>query len=421
MASTLPTIRGKLGSTEYYVVTMKGKELVERLTIPKDLDDWADLSVEERYQRDINLNRVKNDIAPYMATDPDRFFGALIVAIMNPEQIQFESLGEVAKGLPGLYKVSASGMGFLNLSGGEILVPLDGQHRLKAVKFAITGKDDAGDDLPDITPSTSLAQEDVTVLLVPYQKEKARKIFNKVNRYAKPTSKAQNLITDDDDVAAVITRQIADKLIGARMVNFQSNALNKQAKEFTTLSTLYESVEKILAAKGHKYEKGVRPDKKKAALFEDEVELVWNTLLEGVEHFFAALADRDETGDDRRRELRDTFVIGKPIGQLSLVLGFLRLQSSHSPNGAVLSDKEICSRLNRIDWNVGNALWQRVLMNGDKVAAGRTVASFAGDFISYIAGERLSDDDSAALLKRYRSLFPIDEQAEVELPAQQTD
>ena len=166
------------------------------------MDDWTELSVEERYQRDINMNRVKNDIAPYLADDPDRFFGSLIVAIMNPEHIQFEPLGEVAKGLPGLYKVSAAGMGFLNLSGGEILVPLDGQHRLKAVKFAITGKDDAGNDLPDIAPSTSLAQEDVTVILVPYQREKARKIFSKVNRYARPTSKAQNLITDDDDIAA---------------------------------------------------------------------------------------------------------------------------------------------------------------------------------------------------------------------------
>ena len=32
----------------------------------------------------------------------------------------------------------------------------------------------------------------------------ARKIFNKVNRYARPTSKADNLITSDDDILAIL-------------------------------------------------------------------------------------------------------------------------------------------------------------------------------------------------------------------------
>ena len=416
MASTIPAICGKLGSTNYWVATLKGKELVERLIIPKELDGWDDISIEERYQREINHNRVKKDIAPYLATDPDRFFGSLIVAIMNPEGLSFEPLGDMVSKLPALYKTVAENMGFLTFTGGEILVPLDGQHRLMAVKFAISGKDSEGKDIPDIEACTSLAQEDITVILVPYQKDKARKIFNKVNRYAKPTSKAQNLITDDDDIVAVITRDIADRLLGSRMVNFETNALNKQSVEFTTLSTLYDSIELIIESKGHKIDKNVRPDRAKSKLLTQETEYVWGLLIEKIEHFFAALSDKSENGDDRRREIRQEFVIGKPIGQYSLVRSFLRLQAFSLPTGHKLADVEICSRLNRLDWRVDNPLWQRVLMNGDKVAAGRTVAAFAGDFIAYLAGEHLPESSLEELLRRYKVLFPVEEQSKVSLP-----
>ena len=78
-------------------------------------------------------------------------------------------------------------MGFLTFTGGEIMVPLDGQHRLKAIQFAITGVDEKSRPI-DITPCAELGQEDVTVILVAYEATKARKIFTKVNRYAKTTT-----------------------------------------------------------------------------------------------------------------------------------------------------------------------------------------------------------------------------------------
>ncbi|MCO6433066.1 DNA sulfur modification protein DndB [Nitrosomonas nitrosa] len=416
MASLIPVIRGKLGSTEYFVGTMKGKELVERLTIPKELEGWEDISIEEKYQREIDFNRVKKYIAPYLANDPDRFFGSLIVAVINPEGINFESINDVGKNLPGLYKSTAEGIGFLTLSGGEVLVPLDGQHRLKAVKYAITGKDDSGVDIPDITSTNQLAQEDVTVILVPYEKEKARKIFNKVNRYAKPTSKAQNLITDDDDVIAVITRDIADKIIGSRLVNFQSNTLSKQAEEFTTLSMLYDSVEHILLMKGHKFDKSTRPEKAKEKLFQQEVENVWVTLVQKIDLFVAALHDKSEGGDDRRREIRHDFILGKPIGQLCLVRAYLRLQASKTDKGANYSDDEICSRLNKIDWSLDSPKWRGILTIGDKMASGKTAQSLGGDFIAYLAGEHLAEDKLNDLLNRIKTSFTKEEQESIVLP-----
>ena len=101
VARIIPAIKGKLGSTEYYAVTMKALDAVNYFRVPKE----ENLGIEERYQREINETRVKKVIAPYLATDPDRFFGALIVSIMNADNIAFEGITDVAPKMPQAYKM----------------------------------------------------------------------------------------------------------------------------------------------------------------------------------------------------------------------------------------------------------------------------------------------------------------------------
>ena len=75
MARTIPVIEGQFGTSQYYMTTMKASEVVQSLIIPKDLKGWEDPSIEERFQRELNFNRVKNQIAPYLAENKNRFFG----------------------------------------------------------------------------------------------------------------------------------------------------------------------------------------------------------------------------------------------------------------------------------------------------------------------------------------------------------
>ena len=247
MTTALPAIKGKFGSHEFYIVTMRAKELAERLIIPKDLEGWEDMTLEERFQRDVNYSRVRKQIAPYLANDEDRFFGAFIVDIYNPEEVHFEPIEEIVKKLPTLYQHAASVFGFLYLQGNEVLVPLDGQHRLAAIRFAISGRDQTGKDIEGLQANFDVANDMCTVILIKHDRVKARKIFNKVNRYAKPTTKAENLITADDDIIAIIARQeISGKVVHERIVNYKSNTLPEKAPEFTTLSTVYEVTKIIL-------------------------------------------------------------------------------------------------------------------------------------------------------------------------------
>lgn len=138
MPTTVSALKARLGNTDYYILSMKAKELADKVTIPRELAGWEDMSIEERYQRDLNYTRVRNQIAPYLANNDSRFFGAIIVAAMNfGDVVSFEPLPDVTKNLLELYKTAATAMGFLTFKGGEVLIPLDGQHRLKAIQFAV--------------------------------------------------------------------------------------------------------------------------------------------------------------------------------------------------------------------------------------------------------------------------------------------
>lgn len=402
MATAVPALRGNFGSFEYFLTTMHVGELVKSITIPHDMDDWESLSLEERYQRDINVNRVRREIAPYFAGDENRFSSALILAVKNDEGMNFEPLDQVLdfKRVPGLYQAAGQNIGFLIREGGEVLVPLDGQHRAKAFKFAIDGQDDKGRAIVDgkgkEISDTTLAADEVAVILVRFDREGSRRIFNKVNQYAKPTGRGQNLITADDDAIAVISRRVIsdDGLIPAELVRWESNTLSAKAPEFTTLATLADANEAIITAGCSPAGKLKDADEAQQELYYREVVDVWNDLLTKIEWFAEALADPSSTGTARRVEIRSECLLGKPIGQLALVRGFLLLRDK-SPGVSV---GEICNRLNRIDWTIGAKHWEGVLVNRNgRVMSGKTTVNFAAQFIAYLAGAELTDDERATL------------------------
>ena len=421
MAVTLPAIAGRIGTTDYWVTTMKANDLCRSLTIPKSMEGWDNLSIEERYQREINVRRVRREIAPYFAMDKDRFTGSLIVAIMNDDDVAFERVTEVAKRMPALYRTAASGLGLLTLSGGEVLVPLDGQHRTKAIQYAISGRDDEQKDIPNLEHDPSLANEDIVVILIRYETEKARRIFNKVNRYAKGTTKGQNLITDDDDAIAVILRRnIVGDLIDSRLVRFQGANLNKGAVEFTTLATLYDASREIILLKGHKIKPSSVPDPSTRALWKDELVPLWKRLFADLDHFRLATDDPTETGDVKRREIRATSILGKPIGQFAVVRAAVRLL--HDPEFGRADLSLVIERLNQVPWSTAKPIWQGVLMSGTKMKSGKTARRLAGDLIAYlVAGQRWNEGAKAKLVESIRKNLPENQAQRYQLPQPLTE
>ena len=405
MASTIPAMRGKLGSTEYFIVTMKGKDVADKMKAAVEVEGWDDLSLEQKYQRKLNLKRVREDIAPYLAQDEDRFFGALIVAVQNSANMEYEPVKEVARGgkvFSGAHNLAADNLGFLNLTGEEILIPIDGQHRAKALDFAIRGRDERNSEL-DFRANANLAQEDVTLVLIRFDTEaersKARKIFSKVNRYAKNPTKSENLIIDDDDIAAVFARRMTEpeeEFFSGELVRFAGNTLPDAAGEFTTLPTLYEINREIIVQRGHSFNKTERPGKEAEKLYWGEVESVWRTLIAHITHFSAALKDTSKDGNGVRQEIRKQYLLGKPIGQRVLAGAFLELTEKGR-----LTDTQTCERLNAIDWQIGSEMWGNILTrDGSRVLSGLSAIKLGKDFVAYLAGRPLNEVERAQLEAR---------------------
>ena len=98
MPTTIPALRGNFGATEYFLTTMNIGEFVRNVQFPQELPDWGSLSLEDKYQREISVRRVRNEIAPYFASDPDRFSSALVLAAINDDKMVFEPLSNVGGG-----------------------------------------------------------------------------------------------------------------------------------------------------------------------------------------------------------------------------------------------------------------------------------------------------------------------------------
>lgn len=305
---------------------------------------------------------------------------------------------------------AGSKIGMLTLHGGIMMAPLDGQHRLKALEFAMLGKDQRGNDISGIDVDPELAAEDISVILVPYDPEKARRIFTRVNKYARRPSASETHVTDDEDLFAVLARRIANS-IGGRLVKYAQPTLTAKDGEFTTLAILYACCRHIV---DYSFPADMRAEAK-ASNFSSEIEkacehavsTVWGRLLSKIEVFTDATADRSEQGDAGRRDIRRENLLGKPVPQECLVVAYLAL----TEGATKMPWEDACLRLNALPWaitpeNVGD-VWQGVLWSGG--TDGKIITknrAISARLIAYMAGEELSEDEEQQLLNDYRVLFP---------------
>ena len=423
MTSSIAALRGKLGSVEYYLFCMKVQDLVARIRFVRP-EEWPNMPMEAKHQRKINKARVRG-MVPYLVSDVDRFFGSIIVAAENFGQepsIDFVPISKACDLSPlgSISRVEAMKMGFLTLRGGEQFVVLDGQHRMKALQHAIKGTDDDGKDVPS---DSELADEEVSVILMDFDLGKSRKIFTQVNKNAVSITPGERLIIDDMDQLAVISRGVANDLIGGRMVSI-STSLGEHAPEFTTLGTIYNASRAIIeCAYGRKEAallvkpKGDDPTPEKIALRKREIRRIWGALLKSVALFSEALRDKSARGDKGRKEIRKDFLLGKPLPQVCLVRAYVRLvQGRKNKPETKLSSKEAVANLNRIPWKNGDRVWKNVLWSGKRILTTKKNADMATDLIAHMAGEQLTNEERGDLLERYRDFYHPDDRAGVKLP-----
>jgi DNA sulfur modification protein DndB len=252
MADYVPALQARMGDWKYYVTVMKiGKiarecRLAEEIHTDKDLDDLIQRAI---------TDRVGKQMVPYLLNEPQRFYGALVVAVYGGDP-EFSSVRVHEHELLDDKDKSSYGFGLLRFDGSQQYYALDGQHRLKSMQEAIRIQPD-------------LAKEEITVIILKHEESqeglrRTRRLFSTLNRTAKPTSSGMNIAIDEDDAVAIVTRRLvkeSDVLKGMISNTLGNNQLipgKKNDPYITILPALYEVNEILLSA----YNEGMQIDNK---------------------------------------------------------------------------------------------------------------------------------------------------------------
>ncbi|MEW1752060.1 DNA sulfur modification protein DndB [Streptomyces angustmyceticus] len=389
MATLHTAIRARMGSTPYYVTTMKVSDLVQVARPASEQEEWATSGLTERLQRELNDSRVRSEIAPYLANSPDRFFGALILLLDADEEPEFEAFSEVAKNLPKAYRstMGKDSFGFLTIDSGERIL-LDGQHRFAALREVVIARTVEGDYAKDV------GDDEVTVIIVPrISTQHTRKLFNKVNRYAKSTSRGDNILTSEDDGFAILTRRLADddgplagkNHKGESLVNYKNTTIAERSTQLTTLSAIYETVRIItehyeMADELNEKKTHVRPPEDILDQGYEHVEGWWATVLNGIPQLKYG-RDNTKVLPELRAKDADYGLLFKPAAHIVL---FQALSQILKRNPDLLLQDAV-ERTYQVSWKITDPMWRDVLINSaHNILTRRENYNLAADLITYL-------------------------------------
>ena len=245
-----PALCSQMGSWKYYVVKMNARELSENVKYASEV--YKDRTLDEAIQRRLNDSRVKEEIMEYLKRRSDRFFSSIVVAalegdpIFYPVEITDDPQFAIFRDDQRLNQA----FGVLRFDGTQKYYALDGQHRLSAIKNLL-------DQTPNDIPERFQNDEFSVIVIVPNQEDsnetfmqKYHRLFSSLNRYAKPTGKTTNIIMDEDDTFAILTRRLitdndffispSSQKESRRIKTEGSKNLTTRDPYFTSLETLYD-------------------------------------------------------------------------------------------------------------------------------------------------------------------------------------
>lgn len=370
----IPAFKANVGDWEYYICIMKYAEVARQVGFAYELGGNADLST--LIQRGISART--EDIRNYLLRSKHRFLGSLIVAAWGgaPEYIPIK-MDDPEGMLSGIDRE----FGVLTFDGTQQYVALDGQHRLRAIKDSIKQEPELG-------------QEDICVLMVAHYdtqegRIRTRRLFTNINRNAKPTTGAENIVLDEDDGTAIITRQLITeheflKRQGVVRVFTRKgeegdirlaggNVPQGDRGAVTTISNLYEMVVELC------FDLHQSMRKRDARPSEDVLETSYAVIAKRLDEIIRQAGDvraKIENVASARdlRAPRGHEAQGHPFMRPVIQKAIVRVISQIASQ-KVLPWETIMTRLSALPWAIGEAPWLAVfnVNNGKMITAKENV------------------------------------------------
>lgn len=388
MSDWFPATKIDMGSWEYFSVKMKFGDFFDPHDERKDLISFAqDLDkpdlLDDWYQRKLNEGRAKKDIANYLVSREDAFFSSVVIACLGdiPEWTPLLPSEEKCKELGIKPEDRDEDHGYIRFNKNQKYFVLDGQHRLFAINHILKDPElyaQAGDEI--------FLDQGINVILVTRGdsedrskfKQKYRRLFTSLNRYAKSTNKETNIIMDEDDIYAILSRKLIRELPlfsydGAPEtnphINIDTKSLKKGSSYFTSLATFYDVNTKLIQTQANinaipgideKIYMQNRPDEDLMEEVYENLRKIWDAII-ALFPQFTDIEYRTNSRDPNApldSENHDNLLL-RPVGQISL---FAELARKLIDKADDENYEEILRPLSTIDWDLRKIPFRHLLL-----------------------------------------------------------
>lgn len=356
----LPCLRGVIGDWTYFSSVMKVKDIVNRVITISQSEELYSKKINEILQREIDEKRV-DKIRDYLIGNNEHFFSSIIVAIYrgNPiwSDFDIESHFKIENNEidPESSRFIQNKLGVLSLSGEEIIFALDGQHRVRGFQEAYEIDKAIGD-------------EEIPLIFVVHNqnaKERTRRLFTVLNKYAQKPKEAELIILDEDDTAAIITRRLVEnhRIIKLPNAIANSNTANIPASDntcFTTLVTINRINKAILEWRKIDYTK--RPDEGFIQECSDECFNFWNYVFDTFPQIERTIRGECVMNDNgvlfNRNSKTGGNLILRPVGQQ--IFASLYISFQDKKNGL----EELSKKITLVDFNLSGKYCNHIIWHG---------------------------------------------------------
>ncbi|GAB3571576.1 hypothetical protein GCM10027578_30090 [Spirosoma luteolum] len=403
----LPSIKGKIGDWVFFNATMKVKDVANknRIATVAEVAELYPKNISDVLQRELDSKRISK-ISEYLRSQKDRFLSTMIVAIYkgSPEwsEIRIENSftinDEQLSADESLYLDGR--LGILSLQGDESVFVLDGQHRLKGIREAYS-----------LSPEV-IGNDDISLTFIVHDstlKERTRRLFTVLNRYAEKPKKAELIIMEEDDAAAIITRrlvleynlfQTASALSKTREFAMPSS----DQSSFTTLVCLYE-ITRVLINYNNIYPKK-KPiyrlkNDEMDELYSERVLPFWNFFFDSFPEIEKYIEGKKQNGIDRNKK-DGGYLLLRPEAQLLLSEVY-----KHFLEKGQSSFETFKSKLLKIEFNLNKDTWKYIFWTGSKMNTGSK--KLKREVFMYLLGEKVDvarmNENLIKLYKDYGSEY----------------
>lgn len=348
-----PAIRSGMGVWNYYVSTLTYSQIAHYVKMPDEIYQSKKLS--DMLQRVLTENTTA--IFEYLINEKERFFNSLVLAVYGGSPKWHEGVFEMRDEI-------FSNIGVLELTGEEKIFPIDGQHRVSAIKKLI---DEKGVNDEEEVPVIYIAHIDNEEGI-----RRTRKLFTTLNRYAKPVKANEIIALDEDDISAIVTRRLVEDggiFDGKRLVFSKTESIGKNDKEsFTHIITLYKCNCYLL--KSFLVENGIRTKASSFLRFRPSDEII-DKFEFYLNHFWQVMIFNEKdlanymntsANASNYRNANGGNLLFRPAGLKAFVEAIVDIHMNSEK-----SYEDILSSMSSLNLDLSDSPWHGVLWNNGKM------------------------------------------------------